>query len=180
MEPENIFDPEAVVDSTSQPRTKLDWKIWIQWVFATTVGWAFGLVFGGEIGIGVVVGLVQWLVIRRYFSEAGWWILASGVGWFVGWVLISSGAIVPPGGGVVNTMIAGGVFGLTMGVAQWFVLRRWVQLASVWILLSIPGWTIGLFGIIGPVLVGVVVGAITGFALDFLLRFPRDDVALKN
>ena len=180
MEPQNIFNPETVADSTPQLRTKLDWKIWIQWVLATTVGWAVGLIFGGEIGTGVFIGIAQWLVIRRYFSQAGWWILASAVGWIAGWGLISSGSIVPQGGGLINTMIAGGVFGLTVGVAQWIVLRRWVKLASVWILLSVPGWTIGLFGILGTILVGVVVGAITGFALDFLLRFPRDGIKLKN
>lgn len=180
MEPENIFKSESVAEDTTQLRTRLDWSIWIKWVLATTIGWAVGLIFGGEIGVGLIIGVAQWLVIRRYFSQAGWWVLASAVGWIAGWALISSGSIVPPGGGLVNTMMAGVVFGLAMGIAQWIVLRRWVKLASVWILLSVPGWTIGLFGILGTILVGVVVGAITGFAFDFLLRFPRDDVALKN
>lgn len=180
MEPENIFKPETTTDSTLQPRTKSDWTIWIQWVLATTIGWALGLAITGEIGIGVFIGIAQWIVLRRYFSEAGWWVLASAVGWIAGWALISSGSVIPPGGGLVNTMIAGVVFGLTVGIAQWLVLRKWVKLASMWILLSLPGWTIGLFGILGTILVGVVVGAITGFALDFLLRFPRDNVKLKN
>jgi len=180
LEPENIFKPETVVDSPARPRTTLDWTIWARWVLATTVGWTLGLVLSGEIGIGAFVGVAQWLVIRRYFSQASWWILASTVGWIAGWFLITSGLIVPPGAGPINTLIAGGVFGLTMGLAQWLVLRRRVKLASVWILLSIPGWTVGLLGILGSILVGAVVGAITGFAFDFLLRFPRDDVKLKN
>ena len=180
MEPENIFNSESAVDSPPEPRTTIDWVIWTQWVLATTVGWILGLVLGGEMGIGAFIGITQWLVLRRYFSGAGWWVLASGAGWIAGWFLITSGLIVPPGAGLINTMIAGAVFGLTMGVAQWIVLRRWLKLASMWILLSIPGWTIGMVGILGTILVGVVVGAVTGFAFDLLLRFPRDDVTLKN
>ncbi len=180
MEPDNIFNPDSMVDSSSEPRFTIDWTLWVQWVLATTGGWILGLVLGGEIGIGAFVGITQWLVLRRYFSGAGWWVLASGAAWIAGWSLVTSGLIVPPGAGLINTMIAGAVFGLSIGVAQWFVLRRWVKLASVWILLSVPGWTLGIVGVLGSILVGAVVGAITGFAFDFLLRFPRDDIALKN
>ena len=95
-------------------------------------------------------------------------------------VTVGQMVIDPRWAGPVNTLISGVVFGLTMGLAQWIVLRRRVKLASVWILLSIPGWTLGLVGVLGSILVGAVVGAITGFAFDFLLRFPRDDVKLKT
>ena len=180
MDPDNIFDAADPVNSPPESRAKIDWSIWIQWVLATTVGWILGLVLGGELGIGAFIGIAQWLVLRRYFSGAGWWVLASGAGWMAGWVLITSGVVVPPGPGPISTMLAGAVFGLTIGAAQWVVLRRWVKLAGMWILLSVPGWTVGIVGLLGPILVGAVTGAITGFAFDFLLRFPRDDITLKD
>ncbi len=177
MEADNIFDPESIADSPPKPRTTLDWTIWLQWVLATTVGWALGLVLGGEIGIGVFIGIAQWLVLRRYFVNAGWWVLTSSVGWLAGWAIVVSGLIVPSGGGLVTSIIVGAIFGITMGLGQWLVLRRWVNWASMWILLSVPGWTIALTGLLGSILAGVAVGAITGFAFDFLLRFPRQDIS---
>lgn len=33
---------------------------------------------------GAVIGLMQWLVLRRQLTSAGWWILASTIGWLVG------------------------------------------------------------------------------------------------
>ncbi len=176
-----MHNPENTSEVTPvQPRTTFDWVLWFQWLLATTLGWVLGLVLGGEVGIGLFVGLAQWLVLRRYLSGAGWWILASTIGWFLGWAIITSGLIVPPGGGLVASMIAGAVFGLTMGVAQWIILRNWVNVAGMWMLLSVPGWTLGLLGLLGMLLVGVVVGVITGFGLDFLLRFPRAGITLKN
>lgn len=41
----------------------------------------------GWIGIvalaGVATGTLQWVVLRKQFSRAGWWVLASAVGWTV-------------------------------------------------------------------------------------------------
>jgi hypothetical protein len=134
-----------------------------------------GIVLGGEIGVGIFIGLAQWLILRRYFPQAWWWILASAAGWIVGWVIITSGLILSPGDTSFTAIISGAIFGLTMGVAQWIILRRWVRLSSLWILLSIPGWTIGLIGLLGSILAGAAVGVITGFAFDFLLRFPHKE-----
>ena len=172
MEPNNIFEPDNSADSSSGLRTTFDWAIWIQWVLVTTVGWMLGLALGGEIGVGVFVGAAQWVVLRRYFSQAWWWILASAAGWLVGWAIITSGLFVPPGGGPFTAIVSGAVFGLTMGVAQWLILRMWTRLAGLWILASIPGWTIGLIGLLGSILAGAAAGVITGFAFDFLRRFP--------
>jgi hypothetical protein len=175
LEPNNIFEPESETDSSPEPRTTIDWTIWIQWVLVTTLGWILGIVLGGEIGVGVFIGLAQWFVLRRYFSSAWGWILASAAGWIFGWAIITSGLFVPPGGGLFTAIVSGAIFGLSMGVAQWLVLRRWVRLSGLWILLSIPGWTIGLIGLLGSILAGAAAGVITGFAFDFLLRFPHKE-----
>jgi hypothetical protein len=39
---------------------------------------------------GVSLGLMQWLVLRRHLALAGWWVLASTVGWLVGGLPIVS------------------------------------------------------------------------------------------
>lgn len=173
MESDNIFEPESTADSSSELHATFDWAIWLQWVLVTTVGWMLGIALGGEIGVGLFVGLAQWAVLRRYFSQAWWWILASAVGWIAGWAIITSGLFVPPDGGLFTALVSGAVFGLTMGVAQWLVLRMWTKFAGLWILLSIPGWTIGLIGVLGSILAGAAAGVITGFAFDFLRRFPH-------
>ena len=43
------------------------------------VGWIAGAGL-----FGAVVGLLQWLVLRRQVARAGWWVLASTLGWVVG------------------------------------------------------------------------------------------------
>jgi hypothetical protein len=42
--------------------------------------------------IGVVLGSAQWLVLRRHARSAGWWILASCLGWMAG-LSLSAGTI---------------------------------------------------------------------------------------
>jgi hypothetical protein len=69
------------------------------WVFATVAGWllwvlllalpgwlgwidmpinSLDFVF---IGMGLSIGLAQWLLLRRRLARAGWWIAGNGVGW---------------------------------------------------------------------------------------------------
>jgi hypothetical protein len=74
------------------------------WLLVTTVGFAVGWTIGGAVGMavgrsgidwtigwvigfavtGAVAGLGQWLLLRRGLAQAGWWIVATTVGWTVG------------------------------------------------------------------------------------------------
>lgn len=71
------------------------------WVLATAAGWVVSITLGivvaqaygfgpglaaVYVSIGLILGLGQWLVLRRWTYRAGWWILASSLGWLVGWV----------------------------------------------------------------------------------------------
>ena len=151
--------------------------LWAGWCWVPCSAWLSrpsGLLVGGAavgaIG-GAVLGVLQWLVLRRQLARAGWWIEASTVGWAVG------GAAFGLAGGAVA------------GFLQWLVLRRRLARAGWWIAASTVGWAIGpvivLFGgVIGEldaVLIvllvgalwgigGVVGGAITGTVLVWLLR----------
>ncbi len=68
--------------------------------FDAAVGWIAGVsVFG------TVVGVLQWLVLRRQIPRAGWWVLASTVGWVAGMPVGDS--VGPPGLGAVYGAITG-------------------------------------------------------------------------
>lgn len=159
-------------------RARVVWRFWFQWVLVTAVSWAVG-VLGGVL-FGAVVGVAQWLVLRRHIPRAGWWVLASTVGWFV--ALNVSGAL----DRVLDWTlwyISGAVGGMAVGAAQWLVLRRRVARAGWWMLPTIAGgctsWysTLMLFEInvfLGVVMVefvsGALYGAITGSVLVWLLQ----------
>jgi hypothetical protein len=147
--------------------SSFDWQFYLKWVIASTLGWLIGLAFGRpEIGIGVIVGIVQWIILRPMIHQASWWILASGLGWAVGWAAII--LIFPEEIGV----IAGGFIGFTVGISQWVIMRRWFYQAGWWIIISTLAWAIGLTGIMGETFVGTVVGAITGISLELMFRIP--------
>jgi len=159
-----------------QKRRGVNWAIWFQWVLATTLGWLVGWGFIGEVGIGVVVGLAQWFVLRELLDRAGWWVLVTTVGWVIGWAVIVTGGIVAPEAGLIASLITGLVVGAAVGLAQWVILQRSVYYAAWWVPANIIGWTFGLTGVLGGTIAGAVIGAITGFMLDILLRNPRPGV----
>ena len=72
-----------------------------------------GVAFGGS-----VLGLLQWLVMRQHVARAGWWVLASTVGWVAGGFL--SGAFEP---GVAGWATIGIVYGAISGAVLVWLLR---------------------------------------------------------
>jgi hypothetical protein len=155
------------------PRSQIDWGFFFQWLLATTVGWAIGWGLVGDISIGVVIGIGQWLVLRRFMFEPGWWVWASSIGWGVGWAVIVVVEIIPADAGIAGSGVIGLIFGLLLGTAQWLVLRQHVYGAGWWVLASTVGWAIAFTGLLGQTVIGVVAGIVTGLAMDLLLRFPR-------
>ncbi|MGI8916531.1 MAG: hypothetical protein ACR2JY_22625 [Chloroflexota bacterium] len=124
-----------------------------EWVGATTAGWCVGallaeallfpivaghvqfgwpgdtLLRGGEFGlvVGTVVGFAQWRLLRREVAHAGWWILASAVGWSLGWLVgglrsneMLGGSDVGPafhlGGVVAGVLLAPALGGALYGI----------------------------------------------------------------
>ncbi len=67
--------------------------------FAETVVVALG---------GTVTGILQWLILRRHFSRAGWWVLASTVGLgFSMAVSLDSSSMLLVGGAVLGAVTGG-------------------------------------------------------------------------
>lgn len=166
------------------------WALWLRWVLANAVGELIGLgaaavlgvllaqaveaTFGAFAGLalagvfillgtfeGVVVGVAQWLVLRRPFPALRWqaWLLASAVGAFVAWTLgmlpstlmgAATGDGGPPApdidGPLMYALAAGmgAVLGPVLGVPQWLVLRRHAPRAGWWVLANVVAWAAGM------------------------------------
>ena len=113
------------------------------WVLASILGLAVAAVVGTAVALargysaipenfavvagvgGAMAGLMQWFVLRRQVSRAGWWVLASTVGWAV------SGTV----SGLVDQLEFMGFLALPVGVAGCgVVLGAVTGLALVWLL----------------------------------------------
>ncbi|RPI34417.1 MAG: hypothetical protein EHM70_02920 [Chloroflexota bacterium] len=166
--------------------------MWFAWLFASTLGsflgwilaWRASFVVPGVFSIitlglvmGVVIGVLQWLVLRAHFKGAGWWIIASGLGWAAGFPVGAALAQQLGLTGYLFGVVLGLATGAAVGVAQWLVLRRRASRAMVWIPASIFAWTSSLLyyrpqgsGI--GVMYGLLSGIVTGVALLWLLYRP--------
>ena len=181
--------------------SRVEWRFGLWWVLGTIVGWVVGfticeaikaflasLAHALEYGLdgavlGTCIGIAQWLVLRRLIPRAGWWLLASIIGFAVGKGVSD---VVAHETGFVG--FGGAAIGAVLGIAQWIVLRRHVAQAGWWVLASALAWAVG-WGIIsvvdeaasGPTGTTYVVGAsgaavagvITAVALVRLLRQRR-------
>jgi len=99
---------------------------------------------------GFFSGLLQFLLLRLFIPKAGWWILATALGWMVPFAILGILSIFSPADWAVNTMITVpflfSIIGGALGLAQWLVLKAQVSLAGWWILISGLAW--GLTGLI--------------------------------
>ena len=152
-------------------------------------GWALVAVVALALGHpGSIAGVLQWLVLRPHVPASRWWMLASAVGAYVAFLVLSVVAL-------GNAVLIYATAGLLIGIAQWLVLRRKVPRAGWWIAASVLGYVAGgaaalaagaglnaAVGLLGPttanvvghtapnLLGGVFYGALTGFWLARLLR----------
>lgn len=160
-----------------------------------------GLATGAAAGL--VGGLGEWLLLRRWVARAGRWIVVTAVGRAVGWSLaltvgwLWSELVVSATGsgaaGILGLDVGGLVGGSAVGLSQWIVLRRWVARSSLWIAASAVGGAagIGLSQYVAQAAAGGViagglawvsavavaaagVGAVTGVALVLLLAPPHN------
>ncbi|GIV96695.1 MAG: hypothetical protein KatS3mg057_1352 [Herpetosiphonaceae bacterium] len=106
-----------------------------------------GAVIGAAIGL--ILGAGQWLVLRCCLRNAGWWVVASAVGWAAGWALAqTTGRTIAgslqqiidwPRSSSEITALVGMVAGTIIGSAQWPILRGKVRTSGWWIVASIIG-----------------------------------------
>ena len=185
---------------TKQSNTRINIKLWRDRVIGVLLssagmflGWNLGSVaaglLGGEPGIwaqvgkglvwGVVIAGMQWFIVRGLGVPTIRFLVASAVGFAVGYPL----------GQRVNSMMdwalswkweywsALTIYGLSLTVPQWWIFRRHMQRASLWILFSMIGWMLAgvawlSFGVNSGV-EGIAYGIVTGLGLVWLVHSPR-------
>ena len=145
------------------------WRVWLLWVLASIVGWGVGgvmfvpvvllvgMVLGtlvgwavaGAVG-GAVVGVWQWLVLRRQTVRASWWIVSSTAGWavaafiYIPMILGTALGFGPFVAGAFTWAVCGAV----VGIWQWLVLRRQWPRAGWLIVASVVGCTVGAYMVV--------------------------------
>jgi hypothetical protein len=80
---------------------------------------------------GAVRGILQWLVLRGKVSRAGWWVLASTVGWALG---MTVSRVIPWGDDsdvLLPMVVTGAVMGAVTGGALVWLLRQPVPEAQL-------------------------------------------------
>ena len=94
--------------------------------------------------LGLITGLTQYFLIRRYLPRVFPWIYVTTLAWPLALYgtrvlyLNLAGAIHPIVFGVMKAILTGGV----IGSAQWLVLRRKVLWSGLWIVFTLAGWGI--------------------------------------
>jgi hypothetical protein len=130
---------------------------------------------------GLILGLFQWMVLRRRIRGAAAWIPATGLGMMLGLVafwgsfVVITGDQLPQGNPVEWVFELGilrsGLLGLWLGITQWIVLRRQFPGHGWWIptiLAAVMGsWPIRWF--FGDGYAFLTLGAVSGFVLSLML-----------
>lgn len=146
----------------------MDWALWFYWIMASTVGWVIGnLLFSGIpiVIAGLAVAAMQWAVLQGRIKNAWRWGIFSTIGWIGGYILFVTLLSAELG------ILLGPVLGLAVGIPQWLILKKEVDWAGWWIIMSIIGWTTGLTILPGLLTSGALPGAWTGLTLVLLFQY---------
>ena len=191
---------------TPQLNTLIKIKPWLIGVLLSTaamfLGYNFGSdtarLLGGEPGIwarmgkGLVWGLViaglQWPIVRAVGVLPIRFSVASAVGFAVGYPFGQTIQAIMVMDSRLNWIWGYGsalaIFGLFLGMPQWWIFRRHMRRASLWILFSVMGWILtGVAWINFGVNSGedcVAYGIVTGLGLVWLVHSQPPNVKVKG
>jgi hypothetical protein len=89
--------------------------------------------------MGLLTGVVQYGMLRRFLPRMGWWVLATVGGWILGMLLITLlirlDWMTPS-----NLDLTLLLLGLSIGFGQWLVLMRRLPRAGWWVAANLLGW----------------------------------------
>ena len=177
-----------------------DRRLFGKWMLASGIGYPLGLLVAFPLSyglvnrvypkesnlilglcIGLVVGLLQWRVLRRRADISARWVGASALGMAIPFVLLVLLAELgfgpvrlfahPMLNDVVALAIPMAFGGLLTGLLQVPLLKPFGDRAPLWIAVSTVAWGISIFGLW---LGGVILGVVTGAALRRWFDLPRD------
>ena len=117
----------------SAENTHVGLGFWFKWVLASIVGVTIGQVIGRVFILGyelyviqaLLVGFLQWLVLRSRIRKSSWWILTTTIGFGFGFMVSDW----PPDLTHLQYVLAWTIAGLI----QWFSLREKVSYSGWWI-----------------------------------------------
>ena len=140
-----------------------------------TTNGLFGLIEG------LILGLFQWMVLRKRIRGALAWIPATSLGMMLGLVafwgsfVVITGDQLPQGNPTEWAfelgLLRSGLIGFCMGIAQWIVLRRQFP-GHGWWLPTIPAAVMGSWVVrwfLGEGYAFIALGAVSGFVLALML-----------
>lgn len=127
--------------------------------------------------IGLLTGILQYILLRRYLPHMTWWIAATFLGWLMpfitGFFILT---VLAKKNDTSSIMLGMLLIGATVAVPQWWLLRQRVRYAFWWILAYGFGWCMtGLLNLITsepfPVLLAIALmpAISTGIACWLLL-----------
>jgi hypothetical protein len=96
----------------------------------------------------LLIGVVQYMLLRRYLPRMGGWVLATIGGWILGVLLIAIPDWQHWTAAPIRMDLALILMGLVVGAGQWLLLRQRLPRAGWWIGANVGGW--GLLGLITP------------------------------
>lgn len=92
--------------------------------------------------MGLLTGVLQYELLRRYFPRMRSWVAATIGGWLLGAFLILTHGWLNPTNTVLSLDLAFLIMGLSIGVGQWLLLRQRLPRAGWWIGANVVGWSI--------------------------------------
>jgi hypothetical protein len=156
---------------------------------------------------GAVLGAAQAVVLRRWVTARGWvgaTALAAGLAWAIAMLAVHNGDrlnTLPPAVTLPVAAVAGMGVLLSIGTAQWCVLRGHVPHAHLWIWANAVAWAAGLLvftavttplwqpgqspvlvalvGALGGLLMAATVAAITASALTRIVLPSTEDTPAR-
>lgn len=124
--------------------------------------------------VGLSIGALQWLLLRRHLAGLQQWAIFTGMGFALGSFAFLA------------------FMGVGAGLTQWLLLRRYLNKTGWWPVINAIAWPLGymlggslgaalgaavgsqfLGGLLGAAFTGIIIGAITGAVLLWLLRENR-------
>jgi hypothetical protein len=134
---------------------------------------------GFIVAFSLLMGAIQWYLLRSFFPRAGWWFAATGGGLLLGGLAAGISMVSIPAlsrGQIWNIAVLLLIAGLALGLMQWLCLRRFLPNA-MWIILidALAAGSILLAGqsftsVVELVEILILPGIITGVGLWLLLR----------
>ena len=123
---------------------------------------------------GAVVGIAQWLVLRRWLPQSSWWVPANAfgnaVGWSIGQNLNMAVGRAAPVSETFGAVVIGMLAGAASGFVEWLMFRGRLPQVRWWVPAAATAATVGLiiqFGLVNDVPRPLLES--TGLLLPFVL-----------